>query len=61
MAARLHNEVSKFLNGRRRVIALADYAAEKTFISIVPHRFLLGFQEESALQSELSTPKLVAG
>ena len=38
-------ETFHFLKGRSRVIALADYKAEKTFVLAVPHRFLLGEPE----------------
>jgi hypothetical protein len=35
-------EVFGFLKGRSRVVALADYATEKTLVLTVPHRVLLG-------------------
>jgi predicted nucleotidyltransferase len=35
-------EVFGFLKGRSRVVALVDYATEKTFVLTVPHRVLLG-------------------
>ena len=35
-------EAFRFLKGRSRVIALADFNAEKTFVLAVPHRFLIG-------------------
>jgi len=38
-------EVFGFLKGRSRVIALADYAVEKTFVLEVPHRVLFGGAE----------------
>ena len=38
-------ETFHFLKGRSRVIALADYRAEKTFVLAVPHRFLIGEPE----------------
>jgi predicted nucleotidyltransferase len=38
-------ETFRFLKGRSRVIALADYKAEKTFVLAVPHRFLIGEPE----------------
>jgi len=41
-----HRETFRFLKGRSRVVALADYAAEKSFILKVPHRTLLGDDEE---------------
>jgi predicted nucleotidyltransferase len=53
-------EVFGFLKGRRRVISLADYAVEKTFVLAVPHRFLIGRSEDIAMQSAPSTPARVA-
>jgi predicted nucleotidyltransferase len=50
-------EVFGFLKGHSRVIALADYAAEKTFVLTVPHRFLIGRPEQIAMQSAPSTLK----
>ena len=50
-------EVFGFLKGQSRVIALADYSVEKTFVLTVPHRFLLGQPEQIATQSALGTPK----
>ena len=38
-------EVFEFLKGQSRVIALADYAAEKSFVLKVPHRVLFGSDE----------------
>jgi predicted nucleotidyltransferase len=38
-------ETFHFLKGRSRVIALADYKAEKTFVLAAPHRFLIGEPE----------------
>jgi hypothetical protein len=35
-------EVFGFLKGRSRVIALADYSFEKSFVLNFPHRFLIG-------------------
>ncbi len=35
-------EVFGYLKGHSRVLALADYATEKTFVLTVPHRVLLG-------------------
>jgi predicted nucleotidyltransferase len=49
-------EVFGFLKGRSRVVALADYAAEKTFVLAVPHRFLIGEPEHVAVQSAPSRP-----
>jgi predicted nucleotidyltransferase len=57
MAGCWHLEVFRFLKGRSRVIALADYAAEKSFVLAVPHRFLLGKPEPSAAQNPPSTRK----
>ena len=57
MAGCWHLEVFSFLKGRSRVIALVDYAAEKSFILAVPHRFLLGKPEPSAAQNPPSTRK----
>ena len=39
-----------YLKGGSRVIALADYKAEKTFVLAVPHRFLIGEPEQMAMQ-----------
>ena len=50
-------EVFRFLKAQSRVIALADYSVEKTFVLRVPHRFLLGRAERIAAQSAASTPK----
>jgi predicted nucleotidyltransferase len=44
-------EVFGFLKGRSRVIALADYSVEKTFVLTVPHRFLMGQPERITVQS----------
>jgi hypothetical protein len=43
-----HWEAFRYLKGRSRVIALADYNAEKTFVLAVPHRFLIGEPEQLA-------------
>ena len=40
-------EVFGFLKGHSRVIALADYAAEKSFVRKVPHRVLFGSDEST--------------
>jgi predicted nucleotidyltransferase len=53
-------EVFRFLKGQSRVIALADYSVEKTFVLTVPHRFLIGQPEPIAMQSAPSTPKAAA-
>ena len=52
-------EVFGFLKGRSRVISLADYAVEKTFVLAVPHRFLIGLPEEMAMPSAPSQPARV--
>jgi len=41
-------EVFGFLKGHSRVIALADYAAEKSFVLKVPHRVLFGDAESTS-------------
>jgi predicted nucleotidyltransferase len=41
-----HRETFKFLKGRSRVISLADYAVEKSFILAVPHQFVIGTPEQ---------------
>src|ERR1019366_2641050 len=46
----------RFLKGRSRVIALADFNAEKTFVLAVPHRFLIGEPEHVAVQLSPTTP-----
>lgn len=50
-------EVFGFLKRQSRVIALADYSVEKTFVLTVPHRFLIGQPEQIAVQSPPSTPE----
>jgi predicted nucleotidyltransferase len=57
MAGCWHLEVFRFLKGRSHVIALADYAAEKSFVLAVPHQFLLGKPEPTAAQNPPSTRK----
>ncbi|HTS64459.1 MAG TPA: nucleotidyltransferase domain-containing protein [Candidatus Acidoferrales bacterium] len=53
-----HRETFQFLKGRSRVIALADYAAEKSFILAVPHRVLIGKQEQlSAVNATTPSPR----
>ena len=49
-------EVLRFLKGQSRVIALADYSVEKTFVLTVPHRFLIGQPEQIGAQLAPSTP-----
>jgi predicted nucleotidyltransferase len=41
-AACSYRETFRFLKGRSRSIALADYGAEKAFVDKVPHKFLVG-------------------
>jgi predicted nucleotidyltransferase len=48
-----HWEAFRYLKGRSRVIALADYNAEKTFVLAVPHRFLIGEPEQIAAPAPL--------
>jgi predicted nucleotidyltransferase len=50
-------EVFGFLKCRSRVIALADYSVEKTFVLTVPHRFLIGQPERLGVQSASSPPE----
>jgi predicted nucleotidyltransferase len=50
-------EVFGFLKGHSRVIALADYAAEKTFVLGVPHRLLLGGAESTSPAPTPGTPQ----
>jgi hypothetical protein len=40
-------EAFRYLKGRSRVISLADYSVEKTFVLAVPHRFLIGEPEQA--------------
>ena len=47
-------ETFRYLKGGSRVIALADYKAEKSFVLKVPHRVLLGDDE---LPPDLPAPK----
>jgi len=49
-----HRETLKFLKGRSRVIALADYAVEKSFVLAVPHRVLIGTPEQ--IPDKISAP-----
>ena len=49
------NPVFGFLKRQSRVIALADYSVEKTFVLTIPHRFLIGQPEQIAMQSARST------
>jgi predicted nucleotidyltransferase len=53
-------EIFRFLKGQSRVIALADYAVEKTLVLAVPHRFLVGQPEQAALQEAPGSSKPVA-
>ena len=45
---RWYLEAFRYLKGRSRVISLADYSVEKTFVLAVPHRFLIGEPEQIA-------------
>ena len=51
-------EAFRFLKGRSRVIALADFNAEKTFVLAVPHRFLIG--EPEPISPAAVTPRPAA-
>ena len=53
-------EAFRFLKGRSRVIALADFNAEKAFVLAVPHRFLIGKPEHVAVQLSPTTPEPAA-
>jgi predicted nucleotidyltransferase len=50
-------EVFGFLKGHSRVIALADYATEKTFVLTVAHRVLLGDAETTSSAPNPGTPQ----
>ena len=50
-------EVFGFLKGHSRVIALADYATEKTFVLGVPHRVLFGGVELTSSAPNPRTPR----
>jgi predicted nucleotidyltransferase len=50
-------EVFRFLKQHSRVIALADYSHEKTFVLTVPHRFLVGQPEPIVVQPAPGTPE----
>ena len=41
-------EAFRYLKGGSRVISLADYRVEKTFVLAAPHRFLIGKPEKIA-------------
>jgi hypothetical protein len=49
-------EVFGFLKRQSRVIALADYSVEKTFVLTVPHRVLIGPPEPIVEPSTPNTP-----
>lgn len=51
-------EVFGFLKGHSRVIALADYTTEKTFVLGVPHRVLFGSAELTSSVPSSRTPRL---
>ena len=46
-----YREVFRFLKSRSRVLSLADYAAEKSFVLKVPHRMLLGDDEPAPVEA----------
>ena len=50
-------EVFRYLKGRSRVISLADYSVEKTFVLAVPHRFLIGEPEQIAATTTRPAPR----
>jgi len=50
-------EVFRFLKGHSRVIALADYAAEKALVLTVPHRVLLGAAESTSSVPSVGSPQ----
>jgi hypothetical protein len=52
-----YREVFGFLKRHSRVIALADYSVEKTFVLTVPHRFLMGQPERIEVRSAPSAPE----
>jgi predicted nucleotidyltransferase len=54
-----HRETFKFLKGRSCVIALADYAAEKSFVLAAPHRVLIGEPEQTAAEPAPNAPQKV--
>jgi predicted nucleotidyltransferase len=47
-AAVWYLEAFRYLKGGSRVISLAHYSVEKTFVLAVPHRFLIGEPEQIA-------------
>jgi len=53
-------EAFRFLKGRSRVISLADYNVEKSLVLAVPHRMLLGEQEELPPEPAPKTPQPAA-
>jgi hypothetical protein len=53
-----HQETFRFLKGRSRVIALADYAVERSFVLAVPHRIIVGTPEQ--LTAENPRPPISA-
>jgi predicted nucleotidyltransferase len=50
-------ETFRFLKGRSRVIALADYETQKAFVLAAPHRILIGEPEPIAVHPEPMTPQ----
>jgi len=53
-----YGEAFRFLKGRSRLIALADFNAEKTFVLAVSHRFLIGEPEQMAMHLLPATREL---
>ncbi|SPE37132.1 hypothetical protein SBA3_2590007 [Candidatus Sulfopaludibacter sp. SbA3] len=49
-AAVWYLEAFRYLKGGSRVISLAHYSVEKTFVLAVPHRFLIGEPEHITAQ-----------
>jgi predicted nucleotidyltransferase len=50
-------EAFEFLKGGSRVIALADYNAERAFVLAVPHRVIMGEPEQMAVDSVPRAPQ----
>lgn len=51
-----YRETFKFLQSRSRVVSLADYDVEKSFILAVPHQFIIGTPEQIPAD-EPTTPR----
>lgn len=54
-------EAFQFLKGRSRVIALADYAAEKSFILLVPHRVLVSTAKQTPAEESATAIHSLGG